>query len=269
MEKALVNGEVVDKLSLSDRGLHYGDGVFETIAVKRGLAEYVNPHLRRLVRGCRTLGIEAPAEGLLIDEITRICRDSDCAVLKIIITRGQGSRGYRPIASIQPTRIVTLHPWPGYSPHFCEKGILATVCKSRLSRNPLLAGIKHLNRLEQVIARGEWRDEFQEGLMLDADGAVIEGTMSNFFLVCDERLITSQLSQAGVAGVMREQILACAGKLGIPKSICDLKLGDIQAADSAFFCNSLIGIWPVRRLGQIDFEKSPIISILMDELKLN
>ena len=269
MEKALINGEIADKLSLSDRGLHYGDGVFETIAVKRGQVEYLNPHLRRLVRGCQTIGIEAPASDLLMDDIASVCRDADYAVLKIIITRGQGDRGYRPNTSTQPTRIVTLHPWPRYSAQCCEKGILATVCKARLSRNPSLAGIKHLNRLEQVVARGEWRDEFREGLMLDTDGAVIEGTMSNFFLVYDERLVTPQLSQAGVAGVMREQILGCAVKLGIPTSICELKLSDVQKAESAFFCNSLIGIWPVRRLGRVDFEGSPIVSILMDELKLD
>ncbi len=269
MIKALVNGEVADKLSLSDRGLHYGDGVFETIAVKRGYAEHLSSHLKRLTLGCRTLGIEAPAVDLLLDEIAWICRDSDYAVLKIIITRGQGSRGYRPNTSIHPTRIVTLHPWPRYSPNFYERGILATVCKARLSRNPLLAGIKHLNRLEQVIARSEWRDEFQEGFMLDTDDAVIEGTMSNFFTVCDERLVTPRLNQAGVAGVMREQILVCAGKLGISTSIRELKLCDVQAADSVFCCNSIIGIWPVRSLGQIDFGRSPIISILMDELKLS
>ena len=269
MIKALINGTISDQLALTDRGLLYGDGVFETIAIQEGRAQYLQSHLNRLERGCRVLGIAVPSLELLLVEISEICRGISRAVLKIIITRGQGGRGYRPDAAIQPTRIVTLHPWPVYAPHYTQEGILATLCKTRLSRNPLLAGIKHLNRLEQVLARREWQDQFQEGLMLDTEDEVIEGTMSNLFLVSGGQLITPQLKCSGVAGIMREQLLQGASELGIPTSICKLRLQDVQTAESAFFCNSLMGIWPIKRLDHVEFRKSSVVCALMDKLKLS
>lgn len=268
MIKALVNGTVSNQLSLADRGLLYGDGVFETIAIQEGRAQYLQSHLTRLERGCQILGIATPSPELLLAEITEICRGIPRAVLKIIITRGEGGRGYRPDITIQPTRIVTLSPWPVYPLRYSQEGILATVCKTRLSRNSVLAGIKHLNRLEQVLARKEWQDQFQEGLMLDTEDEVIEGTMSNLFLVSGGELITPRLKHSGVAGIMREQLLQSASELGIPTSIRKLHPQAVQTAESAFFCNSLIGIWPIKRLGHVEFRKSSIICTLMEKLKL-
>ena len=264
----LVNGEITSKLSIQDRGLHYGDGVFETIAVKDGKPEYLYDHLQRLQLGCRRLRITAPPLDLLKAEIATLCESSVHTILKIIVTRGQGARGYRPNGAIQPTRIVTRYAWPTYSADFQTEGIATTICSTRLSRNAKLAGIKHLNRLEQVLARGEWCEEYQEGLMLDTDGYVLEGTMSNFFTVQGDTLVTPDLSQAGVDGIMRAKIVKCAAHLSIPTSVSKMNLRDLENADGAFFCNSIIGIWPVRTLMDNTLGRPSVIDVLIAELGL-
>jgi 4-amino-4-deoxychorismate lyase len=158
---------------------------------------------------------------------------------------------------------VTAYPWQEYPAQNRERGIIATVCKTRLSHSTRLAGIKHLNRIEQVMARREWQDEYQEGLMLDEDGFVIEGTMSNLFLIRDGVLMTPELNRAGVAGIMREKILSCAENLGIPATVCPLQLSDVQQANSVFISNSLIEIWPVRRIGKINYTRHSYIRDIM------
>lgn len=251
---------------MTDRGLLYGDGLFETVAVKQGQVEYLNFHLKRLRLGCKALGITAPEEGLLRKEISQLCHDLEQAVLKIIVTRGPGGRGYRPDSSAQTTRIVTIHPWPAYPVRYRDEGIIATVCNTRLSRNHLLAGIKHLNRLEHVMGRSEWQDEYQEGLMMDDKSQVIEGTMSNLFLIRDDVLVTPELDEAGVAGIMRQQILSSAQRLGISTEIHSLGLPDVLKADGLFFTNSLIGMWPVRRLGEVFYDRHLYIDAFMENL---
>jgi 4-amino-4-deoxychorismate lyase len=264
----LVNGLNQSTLSLNDRGLLYGDGLFETIAVVDGSPLELDRHVRRLHKGCERLTIEPPDLSLLNAEAAQLCAGAERAVLKIILTRGQGGRGYRPPAATPPTRILLLNPWPDYPQDYREHGISATLCRTRLARNPLLAGVKHLNRLEQVLARAEWRDEYQEGLLLDTDGLVVEGTMSNVFAVCEETLHTPALNVAGVAGIMRERILEQAAGAGLAVTIGDLRLHDIARAQALFFCNSLIGIWPVRQFGDRSFNDHPLVRELMHRLEV-
>ena len=264
----LVNGDSADALPINDRGLLYGDGVFETVAVNLGHPLHWDRHLARLQKGCRRLGIVPPAQGLLKREASICCGSVDRAVLKVIVTRGIGARGYRTDDSMSPTRIMSLHPWPCYPAHYRQRGVSATVCKTRLAQNPQLAGIKHLNRLEQVMARREWEEEYQEGLMLDTDGWVIEGTMSNVFIIQDDTLITPSLNRAGIEGIMRERILAQSRALGIPVVVLDLSFEAVMSAQSMFFCNSLIGIWPVAILGDCKFRAHTFTERLMVTLKL-
>jgi 4-amino-4-deoxychorismate lyase len=125
------------------------------------------------------------------------------------------------------------------------------VCATRLGRNSRLAGLKHLNRLEQVLARTEWADEAQEGLMQDEEGLVVEGTMSNVFMVhADGRVLTPRLDRCGVAGVMRRHLLEKAETEKLAIGVVDLVLTDFAQAREIFLCNSLIGVWPVARLGE-------------------
>lgn len=244
----LVNGLTASTLALNDRGLLYGDGLFETIAVVGGSPRELDRHLRRLANGCHKLAITPPDPPTLRREVARVCTGTERAVLKIIVTRGQGGRGYRPAGQGDPTRILLLDSWPDHPVRFREEGIAATYCQTKLARNPRLAGLKHLNRLEQVLARSEWQDEYQEGLVLDTEDRVVEGTMSNVFVIRDDELRTPALEYAGVAGIMRERIIECAAQADLPVRVHAMTADDIEAAQAMFFCNSLIGIWPVRRL---------------------
>ena len=263
----LINGEPQDLISATDRGLHYGDGVFETLAIENGKPQFWSAHMERLLEGCSRLGFPQPDVALLEAETARVCDDSERAVVKIIITRGSGGRGYRPPASPELQRLIMSFPWPEYS--VPEKGITLRLCQTPLACNPMLAGIKHLNRLEQVLARSEWDDEsIHEGLMLDPEGYVIEGTMSNLFAVRNGVLLTPDLGQCGVAGVMRRQVLSLAQNLGIPCEFTSLRVDDLMGMSELFVTNSLIGIWPVARLDETEYGEAPLTAQLKSALKL-
>ncbi len=251
----LVNGEAVTHVSVEDRGLLYGDGLFETIAVRDGRPILWQRHMQRLISGCTRLAIPQPDSQLLWDEALTVCKEVQQAVLKIIITRGISGRGYRPDATeIKPTRIITLHPWPDYPPEFTTHGVSVRLCTNRLGSNPALAGVKHLNRLEQIMARSEWHDHsIQEGFMLNSTGHVIEGTMSNVFMVREGVVITPDLSECGVPGIIRAEILEQVAAWSIPCDITAISVEELMAAQEVFLCNSIIGIWPVRAFTGIHF----------------
>ena len=261
MTSTLVNGVSTTSVDVHDRGLHYGDGVFETFAVRNGVPALWDMHMQRLMLSCQRLNFPELDPALLWNEAMSLLRsnadagsgDAVQGVLKIIITRGSGGRGYRappPSATLAmggATRILALYPWPEYPATFWSEGVAVRVCATRLGCNPALASIKHLNRLEQVLARSEWDDvNVPEGVMLDTQGDVIEGTMTNLFVVRNGQMLTPDVSQCGVAGIMRGWILAHARAVGIPATITALTLDTVTSADEVFLCNSVIGIWPVR-----------------------
>ena len=255
----LVNGEALDCIPGSDRGLLYGDGVFETMAVQNGSCCNWSRHQTRLQAGCERLAIPAVDAGLLAAESRRLVAGAARGVLKIIVTRGSGGRGYRVPGRPVPTRILQLHPWPEIAPSCAATGVVARLCNTRLGLNPALAGIKHLNRLEQVLARQEWDDpDIMEGLLMDADGCLIEGTMSNLFLVRNGVLQTPDLRSCGVAGIMRSVILDLAGQQALQTRVCELRSADLAQADEVFLTNSLIGIWPVTAIDDKRYRKGPL-----------
>jgi 4-amino-4-deoxychorismate lyase len=265
--RTLINGTVADQVDVGDRGLMYGDGLFETIAVENGRIGLWERHLERLVAGCRRLGLAPPDPHLLRDEAKRVTGDDGRAVVKIVVTRGRGARGYRPDDSAEPTRIVQALPWPGLPTTAAIEGVRVRWCALRLARQPQLAGLKHLNRLEQVLARAEWRDEYAEGLMRDTEGLVIEGTMSNLFLVHQGVLTTPDLSESGVAGVVRAEVLARAPALGIPVAVRPVTPAMVEAAEELFLTNSLIGLWPIRQLETRDYVVGKITQALQQALQ--
>ncbi len=249
MIDALVNGAPGAAVSLDDRGLQFGDGVFETIAVQDGEPLRLEAHLARLADGCRRLFIAAPERETLQAEAQRLCRERGRAVLKIIVTRGAGGRGYAPAADAVATRVLSLHDWPDYPPAHARDGIDAYICRQRLAHNPGLAGVKHLNRLEQVLLRREIAaTHCPEGLALDPLGNVIEGAQSNLFMVKDGALVTPDLSRCGIAGVVRAAVLELSAAAGEKTSVRDLRPEELFEADEVFCCNSLIGVWPVRSI---------------------
>ena len=267
MTGTIINGRMTDCVASSDRGLLYGDGLFETIAVVEGEPAHWQQHLQRLQAGCARLGIEAVDELLLAEEYRQLVDGAGRAVVKIIVTRGSGGRGYRVPARPAPTRILQLHDWPDLPPACARQGVAVRMCDMRLGHNPRLAGIKHLNRLEQVLARQEWDDTgIMEGLLLDSGNHLVEGTMSNLFLVRDGVLLTPDLQRCGVAGIMRSQLLALADQLSINTEICQLGMADLQAAEEVFICNGLIGIWPVISIDDRKYTRGIITSRLQDLL---
>jgi 4-amino-4-deoxychorismate lyase len=222
----------------------------------------------RLREGCRRLAIPCPEEPGLLDECLDAASGMDRGVVKIILTRGPGGRGYRVPEDPHPTRIIQCHYPPGYAAELAEQGVSVCLCEQRLGWNPLLAGIKHLNRLEQVLARQEWTDaEIMEGLQRDIDGNLIEGTMSNLFLVKDRSLFTPDLSRCGVAGIMRSVVMELAGKLSVPVCKQVLAVADMQQADEVFLTNSLIGIWPVAELDGVALGTGPLTRKLQKALR--
>ncbi|KHL67734.1 4-amino-4-deoxychorismate lyase [Pseudomonas flexibilis] len=243
-----VDGRPAAELPLSDRGLAYGDGLFETLAVRHGQPCLLAAHLQRLRLGCDRLGIPFD-EALVTDELLAFCAAVGDGVAKLIVTRGDGLRGYAPPTPVQPRRLLLASPLPAYPVGHAEQGVELFPCALRLAEQPRLAGLKHLNRLEQVLARAEWQDSrYAEGLLRDQAGRPIEGVFSNLFLVSDGRLLTPSLERCGVAGVMRGALLEQAHALGIACEVRDLAFDELLAAQEIFLCNSVYGVWPVRRL---------------------
>lgn len=245
----LINGVEADSVAVNDRGFQYGDGLFETLEIYRGKPLFLSQHFHRLTEGCSRLAIPCPDLGLISAEINRLSSNTERAVLKLIITRGSGGRGYRQPDSIITTRVVSLHPYPDYPEDYVGEGINTIFCQTRLGINPLLAGIKHLNRLEQIMARNEWQQpEIQEGIMLDVNDYVIEGTMTNLFYSKGKTLYTAPVQSSGVAGIMRSVIIALARANNLPLIEQYYRKEDLLAADELFISNSIIGIWPVKQV---------------------
>jgi len=252
--KNLINGKYSNEIVLSDRAIHYGDGLFETIAIQNKQILCFDTHLNRLEKGCKKLKIPIPNRDIIKNEISTLIETNDQAVIKIIVSRGQGGRGYKIPEDIEPTRIISLHPWPNYSRNYSTLGIKTKVCNFRYAKNPALAGIKHLNRLEQILARSEWTDNtILEGIVMDTNNFVIEGTMSNIFCIIGRTLYTPDLSLCGVEGIVREKIIDMADKVNFSVEIKNMSLEFLLSADEVFMCNSLIGIWPVNSINEKQF----------------
>ncbi len=264
--KVIINGQQGDQLSCFDRGLLYGDGVFETIAVKQRELQYWEDHLQRLQIGCKTLGLQGLDVALLEKEVKLIV-DSESEskfIIKIIITRGVGGRGYKPTLQ-SLTRIVQKIPWTEHPSSFTDIGVRVTKCDLRLSKQSKLAKIKHLNRLEHVLARGEWEDDYQEGLLCDVDGYIVEATSNNVFFQISDTLITPDLTQCGVAGVMRKKIIEHCHNNDIKIEIRDFNHSELCQIHAMFLCNSIHGIWPVESYCARKLSKTAIIDQLAAE----
>ncbi|WP_445937999.1 aminodeoxychorismate lyase [Pseudomonas sp.] len=253
-----VDGQPAELLSVKDRGLAYGDGLFETIAVNAGQPLLLERHLARLAEGCVRLKIPLDLSAVRA-QLLAFSQLLGEGVAKLILTRGDGQRGYAPPQSTQPTLILQATAKPVYPAAYAQQGVRLFACATRLAEQPLLAGLKHLNRLEQVLARSEWQDaEHAEGLMLDAGGRVIEGVYSNLLLVSGGVLITADLSRCGVAGVMRAELLNQAAAQGIECQVRDISYAELLAADEVMLCNSVYGVWPVRALLAHDWPVGPL-----------
>ncbi|MGB9093189.1 MAG: aminodeoxychorismate lyase [Gallionella sp.] len=260
----LVNGKPGVMLSIRDRGLLYGDGVFRTLHAIRGKAQHWTLHYLKLRHDCSALGIACPDAGLLSAELDSLLAQYPDGVVKLVVTRGQGSRGYAPRFDAEITHFWDISPLPDHPSDLATHGIRAILCRLRLGRQPRLAGIKHLNRLENVLAAAECSDarvldpEIAEGLMQDTDGNVIEGTRSNLFVVSGGKLITPELSHSGVAGVQRDRVIEWSKQNDLPLEIRNIGLDEVLQADELFVVNSIIGLWPIQNLEQRRWMEFPV-----------
>ena len=257
----LVNGVATEFVAVTDRGLAYGDGVFRTFPVTRGRAHNWRSQFQKLAHDCAALGLACPAEHVMAEEVARASEPQHEGVVKVIVTRGLGERGYAPPQNPSPTRIVIAGLRPRYPEEFSREGVRVTVCRTRLAPQPRLAGIKHLNRLENVLARSEWSDPgVAEGLMLDTEGNVIGGTMTNLFMWDGDGLVTPDLSRCGVAGVSRDRILAAAAKNGVGYRVEPLALERVLGAQELILVNSVIGAWSIRDIEGRMLRPGPVIT---------
>jgi 4-amino-4-deoxychorismate lyase len=251
--RLLLDGQMQGTISPLDRGLLYGDGLFETIRFVAGIAPLWARHMHRLQRGCERLNLPAVDVAQLQGEALSVSDGMADAVVRITITRGLGKRGYALPANPQPTRLVTAFAPPPSQPGDYRDGVNARLCALRLASQPLLAGIKHLNRLEQVLARAEWSDPAVfEGLLCDEAGRVISATMANLFAVIDGVLVTPALDRCGVEGVARAEILAMGRA-----QVRDLPLDLLWQAEEVFLSSSVRGILPLRTVGEMAFAAGP------------
>jgi 4-amino-4-deoxychorismate lyase len=204
-----VNGAANGVLDALDRGLHYGDGLFETIACRAGQPRFLDLHLERLTHGCARLAIVLPDLAALTAQVRELAASRPASIIKVIVTRGSATaRGYGAHGDEQSRTVLLQYEWPPEDPACWAQGVSVRTARGRLGENPALAGLKHLNRLEQVLIRGEWTDPaIAEALVFSSSGRLVSGTMSNVFLVREGRIMTPAITDAGVRGVMRRVVM--------------------------------------------------------------
>jgi len=253
-----VNGTRTDHVPADDRGLAYGDGVFETLLVREGRPRFLDAHLARLSKGCARLRIPfAALRELRADVEAAVALAPPLAVLKIVVTRGSAlRRGYAADGAETPRRIVSL--WSA-APLELGDGVTLARTSVRAADQPALAGIKHLNRLENVLAAGDARSSGAfDALMLGGDDRLVSGAMSNVFLVRAGVLSTPLIDRAGVAGVMRGVVLRECAALGLTVMQKNLMLEDLFGASEVFVTNARVGVVPVLSVGEHAFDMNDI-----------
>jgi 4-amino-4-deoxychorismate lyase len=277
--KNMINGVAADYLNINDRAIHYGDGIFETVLCSNNSLYFWQQHYLRLKTSAEKLKLKCPDEKVLLDDIAQLLEGDQFSQqkvfsVKIILTRGAGERGYRYAhdrfnVACAGTRLVLL------SEIAAEYSSLATgnlisgdlcLCEQQVSINEGLAGLKHLNRLENVLARNEWQDEYIDGLMSNANRYVIEGAMSNLFAIKNKQLFTPDLAQSGVSGIMRDVIMKRAEKNGIQCSVVNITVDELFQMDELFISNSLIGMKAVNKLGDTRYTDSAVSSMIFSDL---
>jgi len=270
--RTLINGIAAEYLAADDRSIQFGDGLFETMLVRDGRVIQLAEHLDRLLVSAQRLSISMPQRRVFIDDIDKLIDEagSACGVIKLIVTRGRSSRGYQYDRQAGSNRLVRFSAIQRQYSSIISAELLRgdlCFCNTPASVNTALAGIKHLNRLDNVLARNEFAaDRYIDGLMSDVDGHIIEGSMSNLFAIRDRVLYTPDLGRAGVDGVMRNTVLELAGQAGIEYSVCTLTRPELEQMDCLFITNSLIGMKAVDNLEDTHYSDFSLCEQLFEQL---
>ncbi len=262
----LVDGQPGGLVHPDDRGFAYGDGLFETIAWRSAGPRFLDRHLQRLARGCVRLGMPAPDAATLEREIIALAAGASHGTVRLTLTRGRGPRGYAPPGDPNPSRVLAFYPGPVPEPP--AGGLAVLRCQTPASINPALAGMKTLNKLDNVLARAELaRTGSDEGIMCGASGQVIGATSANVFVVRGGVLLTPDLSQGGVAGIMRSLVLECARERGIATRETCMDVVMLQDADEMFLTNALTGLRPVASYAGQPFPGRQLTRVLAQALR--
>lgn len=263
----LINGVSESAISALDRGLAYGDGHFTTLLVQEGKALAWPQHLARLQQGCERLAITAPDWRHVAAELDILIADQALGVAKIVLTRGVGGRGYDGTACHQTNRIISLSPYPGHYVGWQQQGIAIGVCQQRIGDSPMLAGLKTLNRLEQVLLKGELAQQGAvEGIVLNCRGFLVEGVSANLFWRRDMTVFTPDLSHGGVDGIMRRQVMATLRKMGIELRIVEAPLESLWQAEEVWLTNTLMGVVPITQIEHKEYSAQLLVRRLQERL---
>lgn len=261
------NGESLQGDWTGTRALHYGDGVFRTALVVNGTMVDRDLQLAKLEADAEALDLRFPDRAALETDIAAVLHAETSGVLRLILSRRDGGRGYAP-SGVECDRMLQLRNLPDYPRACWERGITVGWSKVLLAVQPLLAGIKHLNRLEQVLASRRWPAEQHEVVMCDSEGRVTCGSRTNLFFVIDDILVTPDVSLAGVAGMMRDKLIRLARGCGIGCEVGLISPDEVRHASECFASNSLVGIWPIRQIGSLEFPApGPRTQALMEHLQ--
>ena len=256
----LIDGELSSFVSADDRGLAFGDGVWERMAVVNGDPWWWQDHIDRLKRGCERLGLVAPPQSVLLREVQTVAAGRGRALVKILLTRGNGGACYLPLDNAEMTRVVAAYPWPEESVLRARRGVRARLCDTRLAVQPMLGGINHLNRLERVLAAREMaRFPGYEGLLLDTDEHLISALDSNIFLVMGDQMLTPRMDRSGVRGILRGRI---ARAFKARTELRRITLDMLPEADEVILCDVIRGIVPVLSVGELNFSPGPVTAEL-------
>lgn len=261
--KSMTETPVNDAIDWQERGLHYGDGLFETLLKIGGRIPFWKDHYQRLSEGCYRLQITAPTADWLNDKIIQQTQGVDTAVVKLIVTRGKGGRGLKLPERNRPSIFVFKYPYTALKDQ--QMAIDVAICETRLAINPNLAGIKHLNRLDYVLAALELEAKGQkdEGILCDTDGFLVEGIISNLFFCLQDQVYTPSLDLVGVNGIMRKHVLQYFESEGIKVKIGRFPAQLLMQASEIFMCNSVQGVRPIKSLDQLPLNVGPITRSLM------
>ncbi|WP_117233288.1 aminodeoxychorismate lyase [Vibrio maerlii] len=254
-----LNGTQADSISLTDRSFQYGDGCFTTILVKAAEPQWLTFHIERMEACLKVLGIPVPCWAEVIQWLSKAAIDAPLSGLKLHISRGSGGRGYSPSGVMNPDITISAFDYPQHYHSIQSQGIELGLCEAKLGINPMLAGHKHNNRLEQILLKAEMdRVGLVDGVVLDIHDHVVETTMANLFWCKDKTIYTPSLEDCGVSGIVRRLIIQDAEQLGHKAVIGKFDLDHLANADEVFISNSILGVAPVIKVGQYQFRRGPM-----------
>ncbi len=267
MSKEFLSNGKFQKISPFDRAFQYGDGIFRTFVVENRKPCHWKYHYKKIVEDCLAIKISPPNEKVLLSDIQSLFKTKKKAVGKFIISRGISDRGYKFGTDISHNRFLIKTKMPSYPKEYFKFGINLHVCKQRIFPS-ILSGIKHLNRLDNIMARQEWRDNnFADGILLDQSGNVIECISSNIFMRCGKVIYTPKINQVGIKGVTRGIVIELSQKLGFRVKELVFNLNKLLEADEVLVTNSLFGVLQVKKIKNRSWPHQELASLLNESLK--